>query len=420
MDNDHNIQMNTSRPKTQNTVVLLWRSLGPYHVARAEAAGALLTEHGLQTIAVELCDGEETRDWRIDRRPVSFQTHTLAPGVKLSPQTPSVTPRLIEFLNETHPALVAVAGYDRPEMRAALRWARRHNAVAVLMSETKYDDRPRPWWRTKLAALLVRQAQAALVSGSASAEYLVTLGMPREKIFRQYGAVDNDFFRARAEAVARDFDRFDAASDRCFVACSRLIEERKNLLGLLEAYRRYRLQMEHDAWRLVVCGDGPDRNLLEAAIRDRAIDGVELVGFQQPEPLAEIYARAACFIHPAVNEAWGLVVNEAMAAGLPVLVSRRCGCAVDLVVEGENGFCFNPHDADELASLMRFISHAAPETLRSMGAASERLIRPWGPESFAAGLLRAAHAADGQRFALPFPAALKSPVEPPHADVHAH
>ena len=192
--------------------------------------------------------------------------------------------RLTKFLNTVKPVLIAVAGYDRPEMRAALRWARRHQSAAILMSETKYDDRRRSWWRMKLASLVVRQAQAALVSGSASGEYLVTLGMPRERIFRQYGTVENDFFRTRAAAVARDFDRFDPASERYFVVCCRLIEQRKNLLMLLEAYRRYRSQMEHDPWRLVICGDGPDRDLLEHTIRERSIKGVELAGFKQPAP----------------------------------------------------------------------------------------------------------------------------------------
>ena len=118
-------------------------------------------------------------------------------------------------------------------------------------------------------------------------------------------------------------------------------------------------------------------------------------GFVQYPDLPRWYAEASCFVHASLIEPWGLVVNEAMAAGLPVIVSRTCGCAADLVQEGVNGWTFDPTDKLGLAELMRRIS-ASPEQAKLMGESSRRIIRDWGTERFAAGVLAATKSALGK------------------------
>ena len=100
------------------------------------------------------------------------------------------------------------------------------------------------------------------------------------------------------------------------------------------------------------------------------------------------YGLASAFVHASTTEQWGLVVNEAMASGLPVLVSNRCGCAPDLVQEGVNGFTFDPYNVEQLAQLMLKISAFQTFSLSTFGAASRRIIADWGPERFASGLRR--------------------------------
>jgi glycosyltransferase involved in cell wall biosynthesis len=101
---------------------------------------------------------------------------------------------------------------------------------------------------------------------------------------------------------------------------------------------------------------------------------------------------AGAFVHASTTEQWGLVVNEAMASGLPVLVSNRCGCAPDLVEEGRNGFLFDPYDVSGLADAM--YSMAAERTDRvEMGLASQEIIAQWSPQNFAENLARAAERA---------------------------
>ena len=156
---------------------------------------------------------------------------------------------------------------------------------------------------------------------------------------------------------------------------------RKNLDGLLKAYHAYRSTTDHP-WRLLLLGDGPERPALEHLIAEMQIDGVQFCGFQQIDVLPAYYAHAGAFVHPAHNDQWGLVVNEAMAAGLPVIVSNHAGCSTDLVQEGVNGFTFAPDDLTELTRLLRVMS--SPDANRiAMSHASERIVDGWSPANFA-------------------------------------
>ena len=141
-----------------------------------------------------------------------------------------------------------------------------------------------------------------------------------------------------------------------------------------------------DAWHLVLLGDGELRGELERRIALPDLAGaVILRGFRQYDELPAFYGLARAFVHASTTEQWGLVVNEAMAAGLPVLVSARCGCAQDLVRNGVNGFTFDPYDVEELAGLMQRVAAMTEGQRRAMGQASQtdhrrlgaRAVRRW-------------------------------------------
>jgi glycosyltransferase involved in cell wall biosynthesis len=118
-----------------------------------------------------------------------------------------------------------------------------------------------------------------------------------------------------------------------------------------------------------------------------------LAGFRQYDELPAYYGLASAFVHASTTEQWGLVVNEAMASGLPVLVSEHCGCAPDLVENGVNGFTFDPYDVQALAALMQRVAAMTEVRRTAMARAGQRIIADWGPERFADGLMQAAEAA---------------------------
>jgi 1,2-diacylglycerol 3-alpha-glucosyltransferase len=140
---------------------------------------------------------------------------------------------------------------------------------------------------------------------------------------------------------------------------------------------------------LIICGDGTLRPQIEQQVRELNLqDSIHLPGFLQENELLPYFAHASCFVHASTQEQWGLVVNEAMAAALPVLVSNCCGCYEDLIIEGVNGFGFDPHNSQQLTELMLKMSSGEID-LAVIGQATLEHIQNFSPEHFAQGLKQA-------------------------------
>ena len=179
-----------------------------------------------------------------------------------------------------------------------------------------------------------------------------------------------------------------------FLACARFIEK-KNLFTLLRAYRGYRKAARESAWDLVLLGEGPLRSDLCHLIFDLHLhDFVLLPGFKQYEELPVFYALAGAFVHASRSEPWGLVVNEAMASGLPIIVSNKCGCVPELLEEGRNGFSFAPEDVDGLAHLLLRMADLPDMEREQMARRSQQIIASWSVERFAYGLRGAVETAE--------------------------
>lgn len=375
-------------------VAIIWSRFGPYHLARLDGAGNVLAEHGFSVTGIEVAGTDTMHAWSV------AGTCRSADKLTLFADTPyqqvgsrRIAGAVTRALDRLGPACVAVGGWSVPEARAALKWCRRNRAVAVLMSESKEDDAPRSWWKERLKSRLVRQFQSALVGGRPHRDYAVKLGMDPDRVFIGYDVVDNDYFSSRAAEVrARAAEARTALGlpDRYLLAVARFLDF-KNLPGLLAGYARYReLSTNGDPWPLVICGSGPLEDELKRQCRARGLDGAVIwAGFKQLADMPPYYALAAAFILPSSREQWGLVLNEAMASGLPVLVSRLAGCRYDLVREGENGWLFDPFDTESMAgAILRMAALPDPDRER-MGRASLALIGDWGPERFGTMLHRA-------------------------------
>jgi glycosyltransferase involved in cell wall biosynthesis len=178
--------------------------------------------------------------------------------------------------------------------------------------------------------------------------------------------------------------RLYSLPERYFLYVGRFAAE-KNLFRLLEAFKLYRGSSGDRPWDLVLVGSGPDRQAIDEYIRRNDVPGVVFSGFRQIGELPAFYALAGCLVLPSLSETWGLVVNEAMAAGLPVLVSERCGCVPELVHPGLNGYVFDPLDVEELARLMALMTSRQVD-LKAMGEESRRIISLYSPESWARSL----------------------------------
>ena len=381
-------------------IAIIFRRFGPYHVARLEGAGRLAGEAGVDVVGIEIARTDKTYAWAPAEGAGSFRRRRLFGDACYDDLARGVIRHAVEsVLDEEQPDVVALPGWVGEAALAGLAWCRRNAARAVLMSESSRHDFPRHWWREWWKRHLVRQYDAALVGGRSHAAYARELGMPAERIFLGYDVVDNDhFIRGAAQARAQQAGLRVAQSlpEAYFLASGRFVPK-KNFAGLLEAFAAYRRRVGDAAWDLVICGDGPLRGrLLDAASAPGVRSHVHFPGFVQYDSLPVLYGLAKAFVHPSTTEQWGLVVNEAMAAGLPVLVSECCGCCNELVEPGVNGYAFDPRDAQGLAALMARLSDGETD-LAAMGDGSRRVIAQWSPQRFGQGVLDAARVSLGGR-----------------------
>ncbi len=321
---------------------------------------------------------ENNRQWRIDASELSFNHRFIFNGSldKINPFTLAF--RTWKELNLYNPDILILGSYRYSACWAGFLWAKRNKKKVILWSATNQDDHSRAFLKERIKSLLVKRCDAANVYGQKSKDYLIRLGLNKDAIFIKGNTTDNDFyyirtneFRAKRNILCRQY----GLANHNFLYIGRFSKE-KNILLLLKAYKR--LKTENN-WGLVLIGDGPQSEDITNYIEQNNIRNVCIPGFQQKEDVPKFLAVSDLFILPSTSEPWGLVVNEAMAAGLPILVSRRCGCHPELVKEGINGFSFDPFDDNELFSLMRDMVDGKYD-LPGMGEASLGIIKDYTPK----------------------------------------
>jgi len=442
-------------------VAVLFDNFGPYHLARLRAA-ALVTD----LLAVEVAASSAEYAWKHlgenaeTLKPEilksgnnfsmsacqyvsisAFKTATLLErGTSRQVSSHELAARLNRVLDVFQPQVVFIPGWSSKAAFAALRWCARNKTPVVAMSESTEWDDTRSAWREAVKRRIVGLCSAAIVGGTPHRDYMAKLGMPVERIFLGYDAVDNGYFKENAEKLKTEILKKEIRKkyglpENYFLASARFVEK-KNLPRLLQAYARYRelaakaenrkQKAENTSpqpppqsgegetpWNLVLLGDGALRETLNFQLSTLNLHGhVQMPGFKQYPELPAYYGCANAFIHASTTEQWGLVVNEAMASGLPVLVSNRCGCAWDLVQDGVNGFTFDPYNIEEMANAMMQVwsmeygaaargqttddggrkaeNGNTSTTLAEMGDASRQIIADWGTECFSGGLNAAA------------------------------
>lgn len=372
-------------------IAVLFDNLGPYHIARLRVCNSVM---GILAIENRLVSSDYS--WRPSDE-IPFQRVTL---IKDEPSVGkrAVLRALRKALETFRPSLIVVPGWSSWLSLNAMRWAIARNVPIIVMSDSQQKDFRRVIWKEFVKKRFLRFYAAALVGGQAHREYLVQLGMPAPAIYLGYDVVDNDFFSSGSEHARSRSDeyRHKMYLPANYLLCSARFIPKKNLFRLLLAFSAVLEKLKvsdvsSSHWHLVILGDGELRPEIEKSIRELGLcQRVLLPGFKQVDELPAYYALASAFVLPSTIEQWGLVVNEAMASGLPVLVSERCGCVPDLVQNGRNGFTFDPFDINEIADRMLEIVTMNVQDRQAMGDTGKKIIAQWSPEAFAKGLQSAA------------------------------
>jgi glycosyltransferase involved in cell wall biosynthesis len=247
---------------------------------------------------------------------------------------------------------IVVGGYSVFAEQVAIIWARTTGTPYLLHSES-HLKKARGAVKLKVKSLLVppfvAHAAAGLAVGTLAAHYLESYGLPRERIRIVPNTVDVDAYASVAAATRANATAIRAKYDlppRYLFYAGRLVEV-KGIRELLAAHRN----LGPTAPPLVIAGDGPLRAQVSAA------ENARWLGFRQPAELNELFALADRTIVPSLSEPWGVVVNEALASGSPVIATDAVGAAHDLVRSGINGAIV---PAGDVAALTFALTRALP------------------------------------------------------------
>jgi glycosyltransferase involved in cell wall biosynthesis len=192
--------------------------------------------------------------------------------------------------------------------------------------------------------LMVGRASGFIAYGSLAAEYLKQLGAKPEKISIGINTVDTTFFKQETQRQ-RSFVKADGKKHLIFTG---YLVPRKNILKLLVCIRN--LSTKRNDFILDILGDGSDRPRLEKYVKDLGLqDFVSFHGFIQREDLPAYFSKGSCFLFQTGFDIWGLVLNEAMAAGLPVISSINAGATFDLVQDGITGYRVDFEEVEKVA-----------------------------------------------------------------------
>lgn len=363
--------------RRQRRVGILFAQFAPYHVDRCQAAARRLAGRA-EVLAVEVATTSATYAWGRSGDVAGATKRVLFPGEAY--ERIGLWRRLraqFAALRRCDTVFVGI-GYDQPDvilLAAALRAA---GCDVVLMTESKFDDMPRHLGRELVKSLALTPFKAAMVGGPRQAAYMRFLGFRRRRVVTGYDAVDLVRVRTLGRAESADAPW----SERPFVYVGRFVAK-KNLGFLLDAYARYRQATGAAARRLVLVGGGELEGDLRRRIAELDLgDAVEITGFVDAPEVAARLAGALALLLPSSVEQWGLVVNEALAFGLPAIVSEAVGARDALVRNLVNGFVVGDTSREGWVEAMAALG--GDERLwRRMAAASRELAPAGDAERFA-------------------------------------
>jgi glycosyltransferase involved in cell wall biosynthesis len=317
------------------------------------------------------------RTWQVEpRHRAVFLKGVRLPGLRgIFRHDYPVTPGIHSALRDADPQVVVVSGWSTYASQAAVGWCRAKRVPYVVLVES-HDLGPRPRWREAIKGAVVprvlKRAAGVLAVGSLASRSAVERGADPGRVRVFANTVDVAAWEARADRLRARRSELRAGlgardEDVVVLSVGRLAPE-KGLDTLIRA------AAEDERLTVVVGGGGPEREALE-----RLGGRVRFLGDLDEERLAEAYVAADVFALLSLHEPWGVVVNEAAASGLPLVLSDRVGAAYDLLRDGENGFRVPAGEVDAAGEALRRLADDA-KLRRRMGARSRELAREWGYE----------------------------------------
>ncbi|HEV2827459.1 MAG TPA: glycosyltransferase family 4 protein, partial [Pyrinomonadaceae bacterium] len=294
-----------------------------------------------------------------------------------------INPGIVSELRKYRYDALLVNGHNHITYLLAMLAAKAFGTSVMMRCETHLKLHRSPLKRTLrkpvMSFFYKRLCDLCLPIGTSNKEFYLFHGVEEGRMFTVPYAVDNEYFTSAAKQYSKTDRRkeFGLPQDKPIILFASKLLSRKRPMDLLLAFQRLQQQGVNAA--LLFVGSGEREFELKNHVREHELSDVHFLGFKNQSELPKYYSVADVFVFPSENEPWGLVLNEVMCAGLPIIASREIGAVPDLVHHGENGFTYEAGDIDELERCLKQLLEA-PEKRELMAKASRAIIGQWNYE----------------------------------------
>lgn len=286
--------------------------------------------------------------------------------------------RLFKMLDEMNPDVVIAGAIAFPSGALAVSWGQRNRKRVIIFDDAKMESVKRSGLINAIKRAVYQGVDAMIYPAPDWNPTGHFWGFSDEQLFYGVDVVDNNFWERERESCP--------IKGAFIVAVGRQIPKKK-FITLLEAYSIYSKSVKDNVWKLVLVGDGPEHQaILDYITKNQLGANVLCFPFLSQEELAGIYQKAKALVCCSNSqETWGLVINEAMACGCPIIASNECGATNTLVQHGINGYRFSCGDIEGLSKSIIALHELSKESYIEMRKASKLFISKWGLERFCQG-----------------------------------
>ena len=361
---------------TPRSVTLLTNFVPPYLVSLFAA----LQDRVARLSIVVSTPMEANRPWEFETRglPVEVQRTVTLPRTWRHPSgfverlylhLPIDT--LPILLRQSPDVIVTTELGMRTLQSLVFRWLRPRTRIVLWVSISETTERGRGRLRSALRRMMLRRVHAVVVSGESGARYLQRLGVPDAAIFRM------PLYASRDDATRAPIQRREREQRRLLYVGQ--LVPRKGLVGFFAALADWAVQHPDRSAEFWLVGDGPLRAELEGMPMPTNVQ-LRFFGNVPYDGLEEFYASTGILVLPTLADDWGVVVNEALAKGLPVLGSVLSQAVDDVVREGDTGWRFCPETGQSMREALGRALDTSPESLERMRDACLKRTREFAPE----------------------------------------
>lgn len=330
-------------------VVLLHPIINPMRINLFNKINLYFNKKNIEFNVIFLSLSDKNRHWKNNKKNINFN-YTISKNLALRVGrkdlfTFFINQDILKQLNQKNPDVIIACEWANSSTYLAKYWAKKNNKKFILWAGSTASEKS--WRRTLFLPIvkkLIKSTEQFICYGTRAKEYLISLGANPKNVHILYNSVNLDFFTEKKKSMTEEKrnkikNNIGITTNKIILFNGQLIT-RKGIFDLLQGYREY--QKKDNDISLLCVGTGKEKKQLKKIIDQQKIKNIFFTGFVEYEDLYKYYCISDLLILPSHEEVWGLVINEAMACGLPVITTGCTGASIDLIDEGKNGYIIKP------------------------------------------------------------------------------